>query len=148
MTTLDCDLDVLGLSHLPVFLLKIIMVSVASLLNPIPPSFEMYRDSPSPVSRESTPAYAPAYLPASPPPLPAPKKLKMSKAAAVFVKGKPKGEIRYTPCEIQDETIAAEHKKFEVEPIGRIGHYPRHIPYNSEKKSFQQKTGRDAFEGN
>ena len=71
----------------------------------------------------------------------------MSKSAAVFVKGKPKGTINYKPCEIQDATIAAEHRRFHVEPIGYISDYPRHIPYNSDKKSFQQRTGRDAFEG-
>jgi hypothetical protein len=25
--------------------------------------------------------------------------------------------------------------------------YPRHVPYNSEKKSFLEKTQRDGFEG-
>ena len=71
----------------------------------------------------------------------------MSKAAATFVKGKPKGEVNYPPYEIQDEATAAEHMKFEVQPIGRIGEYPKRIPYNSEKKTFQQKTGMDGFEG-
>lgn len=28
-----------------------------------------------------------------------------------------------------------------------IVEYPRHIPYNSEKKSFLEKTGRESFEG-
>lgn len=71
----------------------------------------------------------------------------MSKAAATFVKGKPKGEVNYPPYEIQDEATAAEHEKFEVQPIGQIGEYPKRIPYNSEKKTFQQKTGMDGFEG-
>ena len=71
----------------------------------------------------------------------------MSKAAATFIKGKPKGEVNYPPYEIQDEATAAEHEKFEVQPIGRIGEYPKRIPYNSEKKTFQQKTGMDGFEG-
>ena len=71
----------------------------------------------------------------------------MPKSAAVFVKAEPKGEVNYKPCEIQDEKVAAEHRRFQVEPIGRIGDYPRHIPYSSDKKSFQQRTGRDAFEG-
>ncbi|KAN0087393.1 Transcription regulator HTH, APSES-type DNA-binding domain containing protein [Elaphomyces granulatus] len=30
--------------------------------------------------------------------------------------------------------------------MGQISHYPRHIPYNSEKKSFLEKTGRESFE--
>ncbi len=63
------------------------------------------------------------------------------------MKGETKGKVNYKPCEAQDKIIKAEHEKFEVEPIGRISQYPKHIPYNSEKKSFQQRTGRDAFEG-
>jgi hypothetical protein len=78
------------------------------------------------------------------------RKVKMSKAAATFVKGKPKGEVNYPPFESQDDldalTVAA-YEKFEVKPIGQISDYPKRIPYNSEKKSFQQKTGRDGFEG-
>jgi len=80
-------------------------------------------------------------------PLPLSKKVKTAKSAAMLVKGKAKGEVKYKPCEIQEGVIAAEHARFEVEPLGNIADYPRHIPYNSEKKSFQQRTGRDAFEG-
>ena len=114
------------------------MVPLASLLNPMPSSFERVQDNLSPAFKEPkqrSPSLAP------------PKKHKMSKAAATFVKGKPKGEVNYPPYEIQDEATAAEHEKFEVQPIGRIGEYPKRIPYNSEKKTFQQKTGMDGFEG-
>lgn len=115
------------------------MVSVASLLNPAPPSFERFRDGATPAFNEYPKQSSPALAPS--------KKQKMSKAAATFVKGKPKGEINYPPYEIQDEATAAEHAKFEVQPIGRIGEYPKRIPYKSEKKTFQQKTGMDGFEG-
>ena len=71
----------------------------------------------------------------------------MSRGAATFVKGKPKGEVNYPPFEVQDKTIAAEYHKYEVKPVGQICEYPKRIPYNSDKKSFQQKTGRDGFEG-
>ncbi len=104
----------------------------------MPPSSERFQDHPPPAFKDlkqSSPALAP------------PKKHKMSKAAATFVKGKPKGEVKYPPYEIQDEITAAEHEKFEVRPIGHIGEYPKRIPYNSEKKSFHQKTGMDGFEG-
>ena len=114
------------------------MVPVASLLNPLPSSSERFRDYPSPPLKDPKP---------SSPSLARPKKQKISKAAATFVKGKPKGEVNYPPYEIQDEATAAEHMKFEVQPIGRIGEYPKRIPYNSEKKTFQQKTGMDGFEG-
>ena len=115
------------------------MVSVASLLNPIPQSFERFRDLPSPCSSK--------YTPDSSPPLPPLKKQKMSKDAAIFSKGKAKGEIRYRPCEIQTDEIAAQHEKFRVYPIGHITEYCRHIPYNSDKKAFLEKTGRESFEG-
>ena len=72
----------------------------------------------------------------------------MAKDAAIFAKGKAKGEIRYKPCEVQDEGIAEQHREFQVYPMGHIADYCRHIPYNSEKKSFLEKTGRESFEGN
>ncbi len=71
----------------------------------------------------------------------------MTKGAATFIKGKPKGEVNYPPYEIQDITTAAEYHKYEVQPVGRISDYPKRIPYNSDKKTFQRKTGRDGFEG-
>ncbi|MCJ1294510.1 hypothetical protein MMC34_006068 [Xylographa carneopallida] len=70
----------------------------------------------------------------------------MSKDAAIFARGKVQGEVRYPPCEAQDEKLAAEHRRFSVYPMGQISEYRRHIPYNSEKKTFLAKTGRGAFE--
>ena len=115
------------------------MVSVASLLNPIPQSFERHRELPSPCPSNFTPD--------SSPPVPPLKKQKMSKDAAIFAKGKAKGEIRYRPCEIQTTEIAAQHERFKIFPAGHIADYCRHIPYNSDKKSFLEKTGRESFEG-
>ncbi|KAK7509612.1 transcription regulator HTH, apses-type DNA-binding domain-containing protein, partial [Phyllosticta citricarpa] len=74
---------------------------------------------------------------------------KVSKTAAVFVKGEPKGEVRYPPHEIDDDDeLAAELLKYRITPtpLRDIKKYPRHIPYNSDKKSFLTKTGREAFE--
>ena len=115
------------------------MVSIASLLNPLQQSFQEYRDPSSPCSSTYTPS------PSSP--LPPSKKQKMSKDAAIFAKGKTEGEVRYAPCEIQDEEIAVQHDLFQLYPMGHISDYCRHIPYNSEKKSFLEKTGRESFEG-
>jgi hypothetical protein len=75
------------------------------------------------------------------------KKQKMCKDAAVFKPGVVRGECRYPPDEFQDELLEAKHQMFEVYPIGDIATYPRHIPYNSEKKLFWEKTGRESFEG-
>ena len=113
------------------------MVSVASLLNPIP-SFTEERDQPpSPRYRTGCSSQPDSQY----------KKQKMSKDAAIFARGKVQGEVRYPPCEAQDEKLAIEHRRFSVYPMGQISEYRRHIPYNSEKKSFLAKTGRGAFEG-
>ena len=116
------------------------MIPIASLLNPSSTSFERRRDRSVPRSTGETPE--------RPTPLESPrKKQKLSKDAPIFAKGKTKGEVRYTPCELQDEEIAAEHRRFQIYPMGQISEYCRHIPYNSEKKSFLEKTGRESFEG-
>ena len=71
----------------------------------------------------------------------------MSKDGAVFAKGKIKGDVNYPPFEDLDEDTRHEINKFHVYPLGKIELYCRHIPYNSEKKSFLEKTGRESFEG-
>lgn len=71
----------------------------------------------------------------------------MPKDAAVFTRGKIKGEVNYPPFETFDEETLRKINKFSVYPLGEIQEYSRHIPYNSEKKSFLEKTGRESFEG-
>lgn len=71
----------------------------------------------------------------------------MSKDGAIWTKGKIKGEVNYPPFEQLDEETMREVNKFQVKPIGMIQQFSRHIPYNSEKKSFLEKTGRESFEG-
>lgn len=80
---------------------------------------------------------------------PSRKKQKICKDAAVFKPGSMRGECRYPPYEDDDDDdlLAAKHQMFEVYPIGNIASYPRHIPYNSEKKLYLEKTGRESFEG-
>ena len=75
------------------------------------------------------------------------KKQKMTKDGAVFAKGKIKGEVNFPPYELFDEETTREVQRFEVYPLGKIQEYSRHIPYNSEKKNFLEKTGRECFEG-
>jgi len=71
----------------------------------------------------------------------------MTKDGAVFAKGKIKGEVNFPPFERLDAETIREVEKFQVYPLGKIQEYSRHIPYNSEKKSFLEKTGRESFEG-
>ncbi|KAF2001851.1 DNA-binding domain of Mlu1-box binding protein MBP1 [Amniculicola lignicola CBS 123094] len=77
-----------------------------------------------------------------------PKRSKIPKDAAIFTEGsKPIGAVNFPPYETGDNVeLAAQHHKFRIHPIGDIGKYVRHIPYNSEKKDFLTKTGREAFE--
>ncbi|KAL2858481.1 hypothetical protein BJY01DRAFT_241813 [Aspergillus pseudoustus] len=70
----------------------------------------------------------------------------MAKDAPIFTRGRPKGEVRYTPHEERSDFLAKQHKEFRIHPFGDIAAYPRHIPYNSDKKTFQELTGRESFE--
>jgi hypothetical protein len=115
------------------------MAAIQTLLNPLPDADDRSLQLPSPCPT----VYARDF--STPPP--SRKKQKLSKDAAVFTRGSIRGECRYPPCEYQDEVLAAHHQQFEIHPIGRIGEYPRHIPYNSEKKSYLERTGRESFEG-
>lgn len=79
-----------------------------------------------------------------------PVKYKIPKDAPIFKPNDPQGEIRYPPCEDRPDPIAKEHRRLELfpmEPDANIGKYPRTIPYRSEKKSFEEKTGRSKLEG-
>lgn len=126
------------------------MVSVASLLNPVPKESrsEEFRLTPS-LSELSTrisspPSYGSPVFSFSSSPI---FKQKMTKDGAVFVKGKTKGDINYPPFERLDEKTSREVRRFHVKHLGSIEDYARHIPYNSEKKTFLDRTGRECFEG-
>ena len=122
------------------------MLSVASLLNPVPTFGATRPFTSSYADRHSSVEYYPRPLETPSPS--SNKKAKMIKDAPVFAKGKTKGEIRYPPFEeVDDETICWELKRLHLYPLGNITEYPRHIPYNSDKKGFLEKTGRESFEG-
>ncbi|KAL2817992.1 hypothetical protein BDW59DRAFT_129908 [Aspergillus cavernicola] len=115
------------------------MASIESLLNPLPNLSRSDRfplPTPSPSSPTST-----VMLRA-----PRQKKQKMAKDAPVFNRGRTRGEVRYPPDEERDEQLASLHRDFRIHPFGNIADYPRHIPYNSDKKLFQALTGRENFE--
>jgi len=114
------------------------MASIQTLLNPMPENTSLGGQLPSPCSTTYTRELTPN---------PPRKKQKLSKDAAIFTKGKTRGEVRYPPCEYQDANHGAAHATFKIYPVGHIADYPRHIPYNSEKKAFLDKTGRESFEG-
>ena len=81
--------------------------------------------------------------------IPAQKRQKVPKDAAIFTDAKVNGPVNFPPYEDgDDEELAARHRKHKVYPMGKIQEKgARRIPYNSGKKDFTEKTGRDAFEG-
>ncbi|APA05722.1 hypothetical protein SS1G_01927 [Sclerotinia sclerotiorum 1980 UF-70] len=122
------------------------MLSVASLLNPAKSEPRSTRLPSSPPSSlcTSSPSYGHPLLPIQSSFI---KKQKMTKDGAVFAKGtKIKGDVNFPPFEHLSEETMREVQKFHVYPLGKIQDYCRHIPYNSEKKNFLEKTGRESFE--
>jgi hypothetical protein len=114
------------------------------------PGYNTHSSTAAPTSRSETPCT----------PYPA-KGQKLVKDAAVFSRGTVKGPVNYPPFECSESSLiltahqrtelANQHKRFSIYPSGKNGElissYVRHIPYSSEKKSFLNKTGRDAFDG-
>ncbi|KAE8367471.1 hypothetical protein BDV27DRAFT_154905 [Aspergillus caelatus] len=111
------------------------MASIESLLNPLPDAREFSLPSPAPTSSDPVPCSESRQ-----------KRPKIAKDAPIFHRGKIRGELRYPPCEERSEALIKAHRDFQLHPMGDIIKYPRHIPYNSDKKSFQEKTGRESFE--
>lgn len=71
----------------------------------------------------------------------------MAKDTVGFVKSRAKGTVNYPPFEDLDDTSLREIRHYQIYPFGRIQEFCRHIPYNSGKKKFFDKTGRESFEG-
>ncbi|KAI1779718.1 hypothetical protein F4818DRAFT_453716 [Hypoxylon cercidicola] len=119
------------------------MLSLASLLNPAPPGPPINRFPPSPASSSSPTTSLPdeSGLPESMMP-----KQKIPKSAALLPASRPKGAVNFYPHERLDEASLRLVRKFRVHPLGNIQDHARHIPYNSGKKDFFEKTGRESFE--
>lgn len=71
----------------------------------------------------------------------------MGKEHAGYSKSKAKGIVNFPPFEDLDDESLREVRKYHVSPLGNIQSNCRHIPYNSGKKDFFEKTGRESFEG-
>ena len=66
---------------------------------------------------------------------------------ANLTKSKLRGQVRFPPYERLDEVALQEIRRHRVTPFGYIHEACLHIPYNSGKKDFFEKTGRESFEG-
>jgi hypothetical protein len=126
------------------------MLSLASLLNPAPPGPPpVARFLPSPASSSpATPPYPTDDYPSFAVDRHLNSKAKMAKESAGLSKSKAKGIVNFPSFEDLDEISLREVGRFQVYPFGRILQNCRHIPYNSGKKDFFEKTGRESFEGN
>lgn len=71
----------------------------------------------------------------------------MTRDTGGFIKSKAKGTVNYPPFEKLDEVSMREIRRYQIYPFGKIQDYCRHVPYNSSKKDFHDKTGRESFEG-
>jgi hypothetical protein len=79
--------------------------------------------------------------------LPMTEKHRMPKDLPKSSTSKVKGTVKFYPFEDLDEESLREVRRFRVTPLGGIRKNCRHIPYNSGKKDFFEKTGRESFEG-
>lgn len=116
------------------------MASIRDLLNPLPEARPYHFNASKRIE-------APFLLRPGMSFPPCEKRPKMTKDGPVFRPGNVHGTVRYPPCEERDEQLAKIHAEWKLHPMGKVADYPRHIPYSSEKKSFQEKTGRDSFHG-
>jgi hypothetical protein len=117
-------------------------MKIHSLLNPCRgDERNTYRGSESPI---------PAPVPRSVVPYTSvPKRQKIPKDAPVFSEGtKIVGHVNYPPYEgNEDDNLILQHQRFQLFPMREIKKKGvRHIPYNSDKKDFLDKTGRESFE--
>ncbi|POS85095.1 hypothetical protein EPUL_002058 [Erysiphe pulchra] len=116
------------------------MFSVASLLNPVKSEQNEMSSLPSKSSsrvRKSSPTKLSTTAKKQ-----VPKKYEMIIPKPTFY-----GDIRYPPFEELDEQIMQDIRRFQVNSLGMIKDQSRHIPYNSGKNNFLEKTGRESFEG-
>lgn len=135
------------------------MLSLASLLNPAEPgSLPASGVSPasgfhpSPVSASSTPATSYTEDPLLDHQVLVRQHRQQqermaSRDSGRLTKATAKGSVNFLPFESLNVAALAEVRKFKVYPLGKIRDSCRHIPYNSGKKDFFEKTGRESFEG-
>lgn len=64
-----------------------------------------------------------------------------------LAKSKVRGPVQFAPFESLDHAALQHIQRFRIRPYGNIHQSSTHIPYNSGKKDFHEKTGREGFEG-
>jgi hypothetical protein len=123
------------------------MLSLASILNPSPPKEPTGSNLYSP-PRSSSPEVQFSESSSNPSRRPMVETDRLRKDLIPLPKSKVKGAVKFFPFEDLDAAALREIRRFRVAPFGSIRNNCRHIPYNSGKKDFFEKTARDSFEGN
>lgn len=76
------------------------------------------------------------------------RKQKLRKDAPIIRKAQTKGVVQFPAHEAgDDEVLAAQYEIYQITPRGNIAEHCHRYPYSSDKKEFQENTGRDGFEG-
>lgn len=125
------------------------MISLSSLLNPVPSGAP--EPHPHPRSHLS-PTHSPSASyseteTVSSVDRPMFSRIRARDSGRITKPARPRGLITYRPFEDLNEAAMSEVARFQVTPFGRIRESCAHIPYNSGKKDFFDKTGRESFEG-
>lgn len=122
------------------------MLSLQALLNPASPGYSVtcFRQSGSVLVTESRLLPTEIQTAADVSPVP---KVEPSASIVSMTKSKPLGPINFAPFEEIDQASYREMCRFRVSPFGKIRQSCQHIPYNSSKKDFFEKTGRESIEG-
>ncbi|KAH6632635.1 hypothetical protein F5144DRAFT_257115 [Chaetomium tenue] len=119
------------------------MVSVADLLNPEPPQAPLPTFRPPPVSpAQRTVAFRsqPTSVRSSI------ETLRMIEDTQDTPRCTTGAAMNFPPFEVLDEHSLREIRRFQVHPFGSIQETGERIPYNSDKKDFFTKTGREGFQ--
>ncbi|KAM5348258.1 hypothetical protein ACJ41O_008082 [Fusarium nematophilum] len=122
------------------------MLSLKTLLNPAPSGQDdafPFRSSPTPSSptfSATTDTSNAALNRRIMPPIRVPREFNN------LAKSKQRGQVKFPPFENLDALSLREVNRFRVKDLGSIQENCLHIPYNSGKKDFYEKTGRESFE--
>ncbi|KAK3353615.1 hypothetical protein B0T25DRAFT_217899 [Lasiosphaeria hispida] len=119
------------------------MLSLASLLNPDPSR------APLPTSRPALCSPVPQAISLADESVQTAQDISrsnMDKESKGLGKSRARGVVNFYPFEDLDEASLQHIRQFRVQPFGTIRDSSRRIPYNSGKKDFYQKTGRESFE--
>ncbi|PHH86263.1 hypothetical protein CDD83_10490 [Cordyceps sp. RAO-2017] len=69
-----------------------------------------------------------------------------SRNTAPLLKSRTQGPVKFPPFESVDAEAIREIARFQITPFGQIQQCCEHIPYNSTKRNFFEKTGRESIE--